>query len=218
VAAGSIVLAIWLIALTRQVHHFHRTLAQAHAQLETAVAQRTQQLVWLANTDPLTGLKNRRAFTEAAQAQILQCQRYPYPIAALIIDIDHFKSINDRYGHPVGDQAIQRVTASITHTLRVSDIIGRIGGEEFAVLLPHTDAAAARVSAERIRLAVESIEIVILNAKPLRLTVSVGIALYQPTLTLDNLLMHADKALYRAKNTGRNRVETYDALSENTLA
>jgi len=215
-AAGSLVLAIWLVVLTRHVRHFHHSLAQANAQLETAVARRTEQLVWLANTDPLTGLKNRRGFTETAQAQLLQCQRYPQPIAALAIDIDHFKSINDRYGHHVGDQAIQRVTESIVHTLRASDIIGRVGGEEFAVLLTHTDAGAARISAERLRLAVESMKIGVLNAAPLRLTVSVGIALYQSKMTLDALLIHADMALYRAKNAGRNRVEMYESPSENT--
>jgi len=206
---GSLVLAIWLLVLTRHARHFNQRMAQANARLESAVAHRTRQLVWLANTDPLTGLKNRRAFMETAEAQILQCKRYPHPLAALLIDIDHFKSINDRYGHHVGDQAIRRVTDTITNTLRDSDIIGRFGGEEFAALMPHTDLAAARVAADRVRQSVASMKIGLLEGGPLTMTISIGVSLHEPGVSLDTLLMRADMALYRAKSLGRNRVEIY---------
>jgi diguanylate cyclase (GGDEF)-like protein len=207
--ACSGVLAIWLLVLNRHARHFNQRMAQANARLESAVAHRTRQLVWLANTDPLTGLKNRRAFMETAEAQILQCRRYPHPLAALLIDIDHFKSINDRYGHHVGDQAIRRVTDTITNTLRDSDIIGRFGGEEFAVLMPHTDLPAALVAAERLRQAVAGMKIGLLEGGPLSMTISLGLAMHEPGVSLDTLLMRADMALYRAKSGSRNRVEVY---------
>jgi len=207
--AGTVILAIWLLVLNRHARHFNQRMAQANARLESAVAHRTRQLVWLANTDPLTGLKNRRAFMETAEAQILQCRRYPHPLAALLIDIDHFKSINDRYGHHVGDQAIRRVTDTITNTLRDSDIVGRFGGEEFAALMPHTDLPAALVAAERLRQAVAGMKIGLLEGGPLSMTISIGLALHEPGLSLDTLLMRADMALYRAKSGSRNRVEIY---------
>jgi diguanylate cyclase (GGDEF)-like protein len=207
--ACSGILAIWLLVLNRHARHFNQRMAQANARLESAVAHRTRQLVWLANTDPLTGLKNRRAFMETAEAQILQCRRYPHPLAALLIDIDHFKSINDRYGHHVGDQAIRRVTDTITNTLRDSDIVGRFGGEEFAVLMPHTDLPAALVAAERLRQAVAGMKIGLLEGGPLSMTISLGLAMHEPGVSLDTLLMRADMALYRAKSGSRNRVEVY---------
>jgi diguanylate cyclase (GGDEF)-like protein len=207
--ACSTILAIWLLILYRHARHFNQRMAQANARLESAVAHRTRQLVWLANTDPLTGLKNRRAFMETAEAQILQCRRYPHPLAALLIDIDHFKSINDRYGHHVGDQAIRRVTDTITNTLRDSDIIGRFGGEEFAVLMPYTDLPAALVAAERLRQAVAGMKIGLLEGGPLSMTISLGLAMHEPGVSLDTLLMRADMALYRAKSGSRNRVEVY---------
>jgi diguanylate cyclase (GGDEF)-like protein len=206
---GSVILAIWLLVLHRHARHFNQRMAQANARLESAVAHRTRQLVWLANTDPLTGLKNRRAFMETAEAQILQCRRYPHPLAALLIDIDHFKSINDRYGHHVGDQAIRRVTDTITNTLRDSDIVGRFGGEEFAALMPHTDLAAALVAAERLRQAVAGMKIGLLEGGPLSMTISIGLAMHEAGVSLDTLLMRADMALYRAKSCSRNRVEVY---------
>lgn len=207
--AGSLILAIWLLVLNRHTRHFNQRMAQANARLESAVAHRTRQLVWLANTDPLTGLKNRRAFMETAEAQILQCRRYPHPLAALLIDIDHFKSINDRYGHHVGDQAIRRVTDTITNTLRDSDIVGRFGGEEFAALMPHTDLPAALVAAERLRQAVAGMKIGLLEGGPLSMTISIGLAMHEAGVSLDTLLMRADMALYRAKSGSRNRVEVY---------
>ncbi|OZI30105.1 hypothetical protein CAL29_18735 [Bordetella genomosp. 10] len=212
--AGTVILAIWLLVLNRHARHFNQRMAQANARLESAVAHRTRQLVWLANTDPLTGLKNRRAFMETAEAQILQCRRYPHPLAALLIDIDHFKSINDRYGHHVGDQAIRRVTDTITNTLRDSDIIGRFGGEEFAALMPHTDLPAALVAAERLRQAVAGMKIGLLEGGPLSMTISIGLAVHEPGLSLDTLLMRADMALYRAKSGSRNRVEVYGSERE----
>jgi len=204
--SGSVVLALWLLVLNSQAKHLNERLAEANAKLESAVIERTRQLAWLANTDELTELRNRRAFMEAGELLLRQCRRYPQQLAALLIDIDHFKTINDRYGHHVGDQAIRRVADALTAALRETDIIGRLGGEEFAVLMPHTDRAAALHAAERLRQAVANLKIGLLSGGPLTTTISVGVAPYETGITLDNLLMHADMALYQAKNLGRNRV------------
>lgn len=206
---GSIVLSVWLLILNHQSRQFGVKLAQANARLESAVAQRTHELAWLANTDPLTELKNRRAFMESGEALIIQCRRYPHPLSALLIDIDHFKSINDRYGHHLGDAAIRRVADAITSTLRDSDVTGRLGGEEFAVLMPHTDLNAARRVAERLRAAAANIRIPVPGQDPIQLTISVGVADYELGMSLDILVMHADLALYRAKHDGRDRVRVY---------
>ena len=206
---GSIVLSVWLLILNYQSRQFGAKLAQANARLESAVAQRTHELAWLANTDPLTELKNRRAFMESGEALIIQCRRYPHPLSALLIDIDHFKSINDRYGHHLGDAAIRRVADAITDTLRDSDVTGRLGGEEFAVLMPHTDLNAARRVAERVRAAAAGIRIPVPGQEPLQLTISIGVADYEHGMSLDVLVMHADLALYRAKHDGRDRVRVY---------
>src|SRR5690606_14331950 len=158
----------------------------------------TRQLAWLANTDELTELRNRRAFMEAGEHVLRQARRYPQQLAALLIDIDHFKTINDRHGHHIGDQTIRRAADTLSATLRETDIVGRLGGEEFAVLMPHTDQASALHAAERLRQAVDQLKIGLLSGGPLTTTISVGVAMYEPGITLDNLLMHADMALYQA--------------------
>ncbi|MEI2414869.1 GGDEF domain-containing protein [Orrella sp. JC864] len=206
---GSIVLSVWLLILNHQSRQFGAKLAQANARLESAVAQRTHELAWLANTDPLTELKNRRAFMEAGEALVIQCRRYPYPLSALLIDIDHFKSINDRYGHHLGDTAIRRVADAMTATLRETDVTGRLGGEEFAVLMPHTDLNAALRAAERLRLAAADLRIPVPGQEPINLTISIGVADFRHDMSLDILVMHADLALYRAKHDGRNRVRAF---------
>ncbi len=208
---GSLVLSIWLLVLNHQSQQFGTRLAQANARLESAVTQRTHELAWLANTDPLTELKNRRAFMEAGEALIIQCRRYPHPLSALLIDIDHFKSINDRYGHHLGDQAIRSVADVMTATLRETDVTGRLGGEEFAVLMPHTDLNAAMRAAERLREAAANLRIAAPAADqaPIQLTISIGVADYQHGMSLDILVMHADLALYRAKHEGRDRIRAY---------
>lgn len=179
-----------------------------------AVRQRAlaQRLSIAAQTDSLTGLLNRRAFFASGEPLLARNLHDLRPCALLMIDVDHFKRINDAHGHAEGDQALQRVAVSIKNMLRPVDVLSRIGGEEFAILLTGTDLAGGRVTAERIRAAVE-------NDQPLvgggvRLTVSVGIAVSRGDGgdSLEQLLTRADRALYRAKNAGRNRVELEEAL------
>lgn len=160
-----------------------------------------------ASTDALTGISNRRYFHNQAEQEVRRARRFARDMAVMMIDIDHFKKINDTYGHAAGDAVIQSVVKRSLESLRQSDSIGRIGGEEFAVLLPETSMAAARDVAERLRLHIQEKPIIAgLHAIPS--TVSIGIAqLSAHDGDIDHLLNRADAALYAAKNNGRNRVE-----------
>ena len=166
------------------------------------------QLLELATTDSLTGLHNRRYFMDSAHQEFDRARRYQMPLSLLLLDADYFKTINDRYGHPVGDQALQVLAAIGQRLLREVDLFARIGGEEFAILLPQTDAVAAWNVAERLRQAIMD-QPTSTGEGPLRLTVSLGLASLGPaTVDLDDLLRRADVALYQAKLNGRNRVES----------
>ncbi len=159
----------------------------------------------LARMDFLTGLNNRRAFYEAGEATLKHAERYGHPAVAVMLDIDHFKKINDQHGHSTGDEAIKLVAQMLRKIQRSTDISGRLGGEEFAVLLPETSLEEALRVAERMRAAIEGNTLVAENAK-LQFTTSVGVAVFTPGETLQPLLARADEALYAAKRAGRNLV------------
>lgn len=169
--------------------------------------QMEQELTTLASTDALTGLNNRHAFISRAEALLKSAERFAHPCAALMLDIDHFKSINDRHGHQLGDRALQAVAEALKFTVREVDVLGRMGGEEFVVLLPQTDSREAWLVAERLRETVESLRVALEDNGELGMTLSLGIALRLPGEHLDSLIGRADKALYRAKAGGRNRTE-----------
>jgi diguanylate cyclase (GGDEF)-like protein len=168
-----------------------------------------QELHMLARVDPLTGVSNRLAIYEATTMMLAQAARDRQPLAVLMLDADHFKDVNDRFGHNGGDKVLRELTASIRGTLRGSDMIGRVGGEEFVVLSPGANLAGARILAERIRSTVEATRLMI-DGHVLNLTVSVGVAV---AVTNDNdgiaLLKRADAALYAAKRAGRNEVKAF---------
>lgn len=165
-----------------------------------------------AHIDYLTGLANRGRFMELAEAEQARAARYRNPFAVLLLDVDHFKSINDRHGHKAGDAVLKALGAILRKTLREVDIIGRIGGEEFAALLPETCAARAPEVAERIRRAIADSEMPGGNGEPLHVTVSIGVvAATEHAGPIDKLLSQADTALYLAKNSGRNRVSVAKA-------
>lgn len=167
------------------------------------------QIMHATYSDHLTGITNRRAFFDAAEIEIKRWRRVPRPLCLLAVDADHFKSINDEFGHSVGDAVLKALAMAIKDSVRQSDITARIGGEEFAVMLPHTDMTAACELAERLRKNVEALEIMPDNGKAmLCLTVSIGIAQMSTDLSdIGGLMDLADRALYVAKNSGRNRVE-----------
>ena len=183
----------------------------AHAMRLAAVAvERWRQIAdlkRLATTDLLTGLPNRAHFMDSAAAELRRFERFKRELTMLMIDIDFFKLINDRHGHAAGDEALRVFSRVLVRETRAFDLLGRIGGEEFAVVLSETDGDAGMQIAERLRQAVEASSFVFHDSALIRFTVSVGVALCHDGDSLDSLLARADDALYRAKHAGRNRVE-----------
>ena len=177
----------------------------AHTIRELEESQRI--LGELATTDPLTKLKNRRAFFDNGDKAMSMLRRYDNEISVIVLDMDHFKKINDSFGHQTGDEALQIVARILLKLMRTEDTVARIGGEEFAILLPGANRLGATILGERIRVAVES-EPFTSNGKPVPMTVSIGIATHgvDPATTMDQLIALADDRLYIAKRNGRNRV------------
>ncbi len=163
----------------------------------------------LASTDSLTGLHNRRYFMELAKREFGRARRYQHPLTAIMMDIDHFKQVNDTYGHAVGDQAIKIVAERCRKTVRDIDILGRYGGDEFTAILLETDMNGARIVAERLRRCIVEPPINV-GGDNLVVTISVGVAILDKTCTaLDTLLVRADQALYIAKQAGRNQMSMW---------
>lgn len=167
-----------------------------------------QQLREKANTDYLTNLNTRRHFMDLAELELNRLARYDSPLSFMVLDIDFFKRINDVYGHQSGDIVIMQFAEVCQSILRSADIMGRVGGEEFAVMLPETSIDQAKEVAERLREAVENMRLVLEDhALPIKVTVSIGLVSFtSKDKTLEGLLKLADQALYQAKNSGRNRV------------
>jgi len=168
------------------------------------LGRQADELLRQLSSDALTGLLNRRAFLERFEQELDRSRRYPQPLSVLLLDVDGLKSINDRGGHAAGDAALRAIGDAIRRGLRTTDIGCRFGGDEFAVMAPEADAAAARVLAERIRWLAEGTSL----PRGLRVTVSLGVACAAPAeaWTPTGMLERADRALYQAKRTGRNRV------------
>lgn len=185
----------------------HQKLARTIRELETHRGLLQEQ----ATTDPLTRLKNRRAFFDIGVGHLALTRRHGTDLSVVMLDIDHFKRINDNYGHHVGDESLIGVAETLRGTTRTEDVTARFGGEEFAILLPDTDRLGAAVLAERIRIAIEK-RIISAAGHTLSLTVSAGIASYgvDGRENLEHLISVADKRLYLAKQHGRNRVVVND--------
>ncbi len=160
-----------------------------------------------ATTDPLTNLKNRRAFFEIGAANLSHTKRYKTDLSIILLDLDHFKNINDNYSHQAGDHILVGIAEVLTHMTRLEDTVGRIGGEEFAILLPDTKRLGAAVMAERIRKRIEDQEFFAKGIK-IPVTASLGTASFSAEAvdTIDELLHIADNRLYLAKEGGRNRI------------
>lgn len=166
-----------------------------------------RELSRLSKTDPLTGLANRRHFVEVVEAEFRRAERYGSSLSLLVMDIDNFKSINDTYGHLVGDRVIKEVAGILGYSLRQSDLAARYGGEEFAVLLPQTDLAGATLVAERYRREVEKHTFKTDRAE-FHVTLSIGVGAIPElgAVNVTDLIRRSDDALYQAKQAGKNRV------------
>jgi diguanylate cyclase (GGDEF)-like protein len=168
--------------------------------------QETQRL---ATTDALTGLSNYRHFHELLNLEVQRARRMQYSVGLLMMDLDHFKLVNDRHGHPVGDLALQRVAEQLRKRLRRTDVVGRLGGEEFAAILPGDGLQEVAIVAEKVRRAVEELEPMSggMTRRPTALTLSVGgTSLSSDVVEVELLISCADQALYNAKRNGRNQV------------
>ena len=173
----------------------------------TATKQLQQELLLMASTDPLTGLLNRRRFLEQAGTEFLRSRRYRHELAVAMLDIDHFKAINDNHGHFVGDQILVALARATEKLLRNTDILGRWGGEEFVIFMPDTPLDGAAILAERLREALAQLP-VDTTAGVLRFTVSAGVAARSECDTgITDIMQRADAALYAAKNHGRNCIQ-----------
>lgn len=168
------------------------------------------ELAELAIRDSLTQAYNRREFVRRIEDEARRCRRSRRPFSLLMVDIDHFKSINDTYGHPAGDEALKSIVALLHANARPTDFIARYGGEEFALILPETASASAIPVAERLREAVAAQPVAVTADKSIRLTASFGVATYlEETEEIEHLIARADEALYQAKNAGRNCVRRF---------
>ncbi|WP_051261499.1 GGDEF domain-containing protein [Desulfovibrio inopinatus] len=179
---------------------------QKLSDLNETLERKQEELIHLAATDMLTGLINRRAFMDLANQALSIAKRHNKPLSLFLLDIDHFKRINDVYGHDIGDLALKHVACTGNNALRAEDVFARFGGEEFVALVPMTTPERALYVAERMRRSIENDHFVA-NEKKIYCTASIGISCFgQHALTVDQLLKSADEALYAAKSKGRNCV------------
>jgi diguanylate cyclase (GGDEF)-like protein len=192
---------VFLHVYTKRLIAYHQHVTEANAVLRE-----------MSSRDPLTGIHNARAFYETSDYLIRQAQRAGAPFSVLFVDLDHFKSINDRYGHEAGDAVLKEVADCLAKYTRGSDALGRIGGDEFLILLPHTDLSGAKLLADKLRQNVETL-MPSIGSSRIRVTVSIGVARNQADReSMAKIKQHADQAMYQAKAAGRNCVMTLEDL------
>jgi diguanylate cyclase (GGDEF)-like protein len=202
---------------SRDINFYHTGLAyrlQAFAN-QSAVAIENANLYAevqrLATLDELTSILNRRRLFELGRLELDRSRRYKMPLSVILLDLDHFKKVNDTFGHPTGDRVLAGLASAISRNIREVDLFGRYGGEEFVILLPQSSLASAQEAAERLREMVAGLQFQT-NQGILRVTISLGIAeLTDHVQTLAALIDRSDQAMYAAKLAGRNRVEVYEA-------
>ena len=195
-----------LIVLARIRNHL--ALQKAHRDLKAANAELTR----LATTDFLTGVWNRRRFMELGEAEVARVRRSGRSFGMAMMDVDHFKSVNDTHGHDAGDNVLRALAEACVDRLRNVDIVGRMGGEEFALILPETDPQGAMLTVERLREYLSELAIPI-DSGTLTVTVSIGVTTVRdPSDTIEGALKRADEALYKAKGSGRNRTVAYENM------
>lgn len=208
--AVALILVWGLMALMRwRTRHLHRR----QSELEQQIAERTadlqaanERLMLLTRTDTLTGLASRQHFVEGAHEFIALANRHAVPCSLIVLDLDEFKHVNDTWGHPAGDAALAMTGKILSSLVRVTDLVGRLGGEEFAIAMPHTEIDGARLLAERLRAAVAAGHVAA-DGETIRVTASFGVAELSAEEDFESLYARADAALYSAKERGRNRIE-----------
>lgn len=199
--------------LARTFLHMSNNIHDYQVNLENKINDRTKELEdlkekaeELARTDPLTNLPNRRAFFEVGELELEEAKRYGHDLTLIMLDIDLFKNINDTYGHATGDEVLKTIALLLQVTIRSSDTAARIGGEEFAILLSHTNIEDAQSTAEKLRERMQALALKVADTEVI-FTASFGVAKFTGhDQTLDTLVANADKALYKAKEAGRNCV------------
>jgi diguanylate cyclase (GGDEF)-like protein len=189
-------------AIVRMRVRNHLALRRATNELHVLNAE----LLRLARTDPLTGVSNRRHFLEQLTEEATRMRRYRHPAALFMLDLDHFKRLNDSFGHDAGDRALVETARTVRRTLRTHDLFGRLGGEEFAGFLPETELEEAVLVCERLRELIAAIDLHTIGART-SISASIGIIMFDPaTDTVESAIKRADQAMYAAKQGGRNRV------------
>ncbi len=207
ICLGMVYISVFFHAFAARSISFHHAMVEAN-----------QKLFDMAARDPLTGLYNARAYYALCDNALSQARRSGNYFAMLFVDLDHFKSINDRFGHEAGDAVLKNVAACLGSSVRQSDIVGRIGGEEFSVLLPDTDQEGARQLAEKLRQDIEGL-MPDIGEQRLPITASIGVAAGGPQhKTVADVQRQADQAMYVAKRQGRNRVTCLDEMPEEQVA
>lgn len=177
--------------------------------LASVLIEYQRHLSHLATEDPLTRLLNRRGLGDALHVSLAAAARHGYTTSAIMVDIDHFKQVNDSFGHDTGDHVIQLVARILTRMCRSSDVVARTGGEEFLLVLPNTDLAAAKSLAERIRVSIGEFPLLV-DQQRIQITASLGVSCASGQADLDLLYQEADRAMYLAKRGGRNRVASVE--------
>lgn len=196
---GFIYISVFFYAYSsRPISYFHR------------LTESNEKLRYLANHDPLTGVLNARTFYQVCDSMMCLAHRDNKSFSVLFVDLDHFKKVNDTYGHDAGDVVLKSVASCMTSTSRECDVYGRIGGEEFSIYLPDTDRQGAMLLAEKLRMNIEQL-LPIIDGKPLKVTASIGVASNLPHHhSISDIQRDADHAMYHAKKEGRNRVSCLD--------
>ncbi len=216
-----------LSEIARNVNIMAKAIRKSHEELERKVWERTRDLMKrnkelqeakremeiLSRTDPLTGLFNRRAMMEKLREEEVRFKRNREPFSLVMIDVDDFKKVNDRYGHSVGDVILREVALKIRDNLRAQDVVARWGGDEFLLLLPQTSMEGARVVCENLARRISDVEIPGEGVK-LKIGMTFGISSYGPSKTIEKCLREADQALYKGKSTGKGKVEVYRNIEE----
>lgn len=204
---GYVIFSLFFVAVVMIIVSFYVFVMKLSRNLSEAL----DKIREMAATDELTGLFNRRHFFERLKVEMNRAKRYGHPLSCVILDLDHFKRVNDTHGHPAGDSVLRSVAQVLQSNCRSADVLARYGGEEFIGILPETTIEGAASMAEKIRMAIESMSVAIAGGQEIRITASLGVASLQQSgvaeMGEDELTRLADQALYRAKTAGRNRVE-----------